>query len=105
MEMGWKIAAVLMILAGLGTAYNWAVAKLERSRYHRFVNTALLVVVGVAFTVILSSLLIGLSNAMLIGACFMASGLPMFLGSYIRQIQSHAHEEERIKRITAELAQ
>jgi len=105
MEMGWKLTAVLVILAGMGTAYNWLVSRLERSRYHRFVNTALLVVAGVGFTLAGAALVIGLTDTLLVGACFAASGLPMFLGSYIRQVQAHAHEEERVRRISAELVQ
>lgn len=97
MEMGWKIGAVLTILVLFGLAYNQAVAWLERSSFRRWVNTALLVVVGVTITLVGAIALIGWANALLVLACFAASGGPMFFGSYIRQVQEHHAEEAKIK--------
>jgi len=104
MESGWKLASVLLMLAGMGTAYNWAVARLERSSIHRYVNTALLVIFGTGFTLAGAAIVIGLEPALLVVACFAASGLPMFLGSYIRQVKGHERDEKQYREYLKELA-
>ena len=54
--------------------------------------TALLVVIGVAYTILAASLLIGHFNTML--WCFAASGAPMAVGSWVRYAQRRARERK-----------
>lgn len=105
MEMGWKIGAILITLLMFGLAYNHAIAWLERSNFRRWVNTALLVVVGVMITLVGAIALIGWMNALLVLGCFAASGGPMFIGSYIRQVQDQQTEERKIKELLNDEAQ
>ncbi len=103
MEMGWRIGAVLLMLAGFGCGYNWLVARLERSTYGKWINTALLVMIGTAVTLAGAAVLIGINDTLLVFGCFAASGLPMFGGSYIRQVQMHHQDEQRVRKISEEL--
>jgi hypothetical protein len=81
-------------------AYNALVGALQR-RGHDRGYTAGLVVGGVAATIAGSAVLIGIEDAITVAACFVASGIPMIVGSAVRHAQDRA-EEERIYREIAE---
>lgn len=94
---GWKIGMMLVLLLGFGLAYNEAVARVERSRYSRWVNTALLVVMGVMVTIACTLPMIGWKDTLIVFGCFAASGAPMAAGSYLRQIRRHQEDYQQAK--------
>lgn len=102
MENGEAIAMVYLTLFIFGLAYDRAVGLIERSSYARFVNTALLVVIGTIVTLAAATPLIGVKNAVLVLGAFVASGLPMAAGSYIRQIKLQHHDDAQSKTIAQE---
>ncbi len=59
--------------------------------------TRILVIGGVAYTVIAVSWIIGLQHTLIVAGAFAASGAPMVLGSIARHI-SHRRAEERALR-------
>lgn len=102
MELGWNFAAVLLGLLIYGAIYNWIVGWLKREECHRG-YTALLVVGGTLVTLVGASVLIGVKYALLTLACFMASGLPMVLGSMARYMRERLEEEQEIVELTRKL--
>ncbi len=93
------VAAGLVLFGGL---YDHLVGRLEEKRLNRGF-TSLLVVVGVGVTVGASALLIGLENALVVLALFVASGLPMIVGSISRYIRERAEEDRRASEMTRQL--
>lgn len=81
------IAVVLGVLTGTGILYNWFVAWLQRKGYDEG-YTALLVAVGVMFTLAGASCLVGIQAIIIITWCFVASGTPMILGDVWRYVRS-----------------
>lgn len=74
-------ATVILVLVLVGIGYNAFVAWFQE-RHKGY--TAIFVVGGVALTLMGAALLVGVQDALLVGACFAASGLPMVLGSMLR---------------------
>jgi len=95
--------AVLTGLFVFGLAYNALVAWLESADRNRG-YTALLVVAGTMATLAGYATLASLEQALLVGACFTASGLPMIIGSIWRHIRYREHEEREIREIAREIA-
>ncbi len=93
MKLGWQHAAVTATLFVFGLAYNWFIEEIERRGLDRG-YTALLVVAGVAVTVTVTIPLIGLEAAVTLTLAFVASGMPMIVGSILRHVRERAQEEE-----------
>jgi membrane protein DedA with SNARE-associated domain len=98
MESAEKLKGVLLTLFVFGIVYNWVVGWLERKGYDRG-YTALLVVLGVGVTVALSGFLIGMQATLLVTACFVASGLPMIVGSIVRYVDTRSGGERVVDRV------
>jgi len=80
---------VLLVLGGLlvlGVAYNWLVAWLVREHPDQ-PYMASVVVGGVLFTLVGLGLLTSVGVGLTALACFGASGLPMVVGSMLRQLE------------------
>ena len=86
------LGIAFIALLAFGIAYNMIVERFQK-RTQRF--TAELVVGGVLVTVLVSGLFIGFTNMAIVLIFFMASGLPMIVGSWIRS----ARDDEEAKRI------
>lgn len=97
------IALVLTGLFVFGLAYNAFVGWLESADRNRG-YTALLVVAGTIATLAGYAILASLKQALLVAACFTASGLPMIIGSIWRHMQYREHEEREIREIAREIA-
>ncbi len=92
-----RVIAVLAALAVFGIGYNALIERLEREvPDHGY--TSFLVVGGVIATLAGAAFLIGLVDALLAGLCFVASGLPMIIGSVYRSIQRRSAERGRLAR-------
>lgn len=85
------IAATAVFLFAFGIGFNWLVLQLSRRGYSDG-YTWLLVVVGVAVTVIAAGFTIGWTAVLLLFVYFAASGLPMALGDIWRKVQAEAVE-------------
>jgi hypothetical protein len=96
-EVDWQVFGVILVaLFWFGVAYNAWVGDL-RERKEGY--TALLVVVGVIVT-LLGAALINWQAALIVFACFAASGLPMVLGDIQRTIKLREDAIQRIRRET-----
>ena len=95
---GWKLAAILMGLSVFGIIYNSFVTWLERQGHDRG-YTALLVVAGVVVTLAAAVLLVGWWTVMVIGLLFVASGMPMILGSIARYVSERRRDEAMARRL------
>lgn len=73
------LSTVFSLLFLFGAAFNWTVAELERRKVEGY--TWVYVVVGVAVTLVGAAFLVGWLNALLVGGCMAASGLPMMVGA------------------------
>lgn len=78
---------VFFALFTFGMMFNWFVGWLHRSG-HSDGYTWLLVVAGVAVTVLASGLVVGWQAVLVLFACFTASGLPMAIGDMWRHRQA-----------------
>lgn len=90
-------AVMILVLGGLvafGVLYNWLVAKAEQTETG---YTAFLVVGGVLVTVVATVPLIGWQAAMVVGLAFVASGLPMVIGSMARYVRRTQTEHETLR--------
>ncbi|MCD6289997.1 MAG: hypothetical protein J7M34_05785 [Anaerolineae bacterium] len=86
-----RIVAVCAALVTFGIGYNALVEWLNREvPDHGY--TSFLVVGGVIVTLTGSAFLIGWQEALLVGLCFTASGLPMIAGSVWRSLRQRARE-------------
>ena len=85
------IAVTAAALFAFGIAYNYAVLHISRRGYSDG-YTWLLVVVGVAVTVLAAGFTIGWTAVLLLLIYFAASGLPMALGDIWRKVQAEAVE-------------
>jgi hypothetical protein len=86
--------AVLATLALFGLGYNALVAEIGRHvPDHGY--TAYLVAIGVVATLAGAALLIGLDSAIVVAGCFVASGLPMIVGSMARSLRQRSHDRAR----------
>jgi uncharacterized membrane protein len=104
MEMGdvRDLVIVLMTLLGFGAVYNQLVAWLENQEGEEG-YTAFLVVGGTLVTLAGAAVLVGLEAALVVLACFAASGTPMVLGSAWRYIQERQKDRDLAVEITAEI--
>ena len=84
----WLIATSLF---SFGVAFNQMITWLEVQDWEEGA-TALLVVMGVGYTIFAISLLIGNFDVLL--WCFAASGAPMVVGSWIRYVKQRAQERK-----------
>jgi 4-hydroxybenzoate polyprenyltransferase len=89
------LAIAFIALLVFGIAYN---AMVERFQKHTQHYTAEFVVFGVLITILVSGFFIGWNNAGTVLVLFIASGLPMMIGSWIRA----ARDEEAAKKIQKE---
>lgn len=87
-----ELATVFLFLLLFGVGYNLLVEYFQK-RTQRY--TAELVVVGVLVTVLASGFLIGWGSALIVLILFVASGIPMIVGSWIRV----ARDEEEARRV------
>lgn len=101
LALDWRLlVAVLAGLFGSAWGYNAYVDSLNGN--HKGA-TAWLVVWGVAFTLTGAALLIGIVQALIVAACFVASGLPMILGERRRHERDLKAQAEDDRKLTAEL--
>lgn len=101
MEFGWNLAAVMAGLLVFGVGYNAFVAWLEREG-HAEGYVALLVVVGTLVTLAGAAMLIGMEAVVQVGLCFVASGMPMIIGSCARHVRERRATLEEVKRFVDE---
>lgn len=90
-------AVMILVLGGLvvfGVLYNWLVAAAEETETG---YTAFLVVGGVVVTVAATTPLIGWQAAMVVGLAFVASGLPMVIGSMARYVRRTQAEHQALR--------
>lgn len=90
-------AVTILVLVGLvafGVLYNLLVAKAEQTETG---YTAFLVVGGVVVTVAATAPLIGWQAAMMVGLAFVASGLPMVIGSMARYVKRTQAEHQALR--------
>lgn len=85
------VAVTAAALFSFGVAYNWLVMQITRRGYTDGL-TWLLVVFGVAVTVIAAGFTIGWTAVLLLLIYFTASGLPMALGDIWRKARAEAAE-------------
>ena len=90
--MGDYIVFATLFLFGVG--YNYAIAWLERQGYHEG-YVSYLVVFGTLVTIFGAYPLIGRDATLLVLACFVASGLPMIIGSCHRHAKERREKEKR----------
>lgn len=102
--MGWPkvesqlLVAVLGGLALFGLGYNRWVAKREAQGHDRG-YLSLIVALGVAVTIAGYALLVAsLAQALLLLACFVASGTPMIIGSIRRYVKAREAEYRAAQR-------
>lgn len=91
-ETGTKLALTALGLVAFGVIFNWLTERIQQRTAHHY--TAELVVIGVLVTVLASAPLIGLVNALIVLALFVASGSPMIIGAWVRV----ARDTERAKK-------
>lgn len=94
MNLGMELGAIGVTAAGLlafGAAYNWLVLQWSR-RGDTDGYTWLLVVVGVAVTVVAAGFTIGWTAVLLLVIYFVASGLPMAAGDIYRYVRARRAE-------------
>ena len=94
LELGVDPVAFGLVLMGLvlfGLGFNWAVSQMgPKIRGRR----AALVVGGVFGTLVGSIFVIGFVEAVLVGLCFVASGVPMIVGEWVRFDQQAQRERQ-----------
>jgi len=98
MEIGLRlgvILAVYSILFVFGFLYNMAVEWVERHGYDEG-YTALMVVIGVAVTLIGVAFIDSIAAALTFGA-FAASGFWMVIGSWWRYVQTRRRSQQAMK--------
>lgn len=101
LALDWRLlVAVLAGLVGAAIGYN---AHIDSLNGNHKGGTAWLVVWGVAFTLTGAALLIGIVQALIVAACFVASGVPMILGERRRHERNLKAQAEENQRLTAEL--
>ena len=97
LALDWRLlVAVLAGLFGAAIGYNAYVDSLNGN--HKGA-TAWLVVWGVVITLAGAALLIGIVQALIVAACFCASGLPMILGErrrHERNLKAQAEENQKL---------
>ena len=76
-----------------GAFYNWLVDIAEHKGYSEG-YVSFLVVFGVLVTLLLAMPFIGLEAALVVGCFFIATGLPMILGSVWRHVKSRERGQE-----------
>jgi len=103
MDVQSESLVVVGALVIFGVAYDRAVAELGNRPGGHAGFTALLVVVGVAVTVLMLWPLLGTDAVEILVVGFCASGVPMVAGSVQRYLRSRAAEIEELRRIQAEL--
>jgi NADH:ubiquinone oxidoreductase subunit 3 (subunit A) len=94
MVNGSNLFLIYLVLFVFGVEYNELVAWLERQGYDRG-YTALLVVGGVLVTLLGVSALIGFEAAAIVLGSFVASGMPMIVGSMQREARKRKEDEDR----------
>lgn len=95
------IVLVLLLLGLFGVWYDHAVV--QRMAAERIEGFAWLqVVVGVGVTVVGASVLIGLDHALIVLACFAASGAPMIRGALLRLYRAWQQYRARVERLHGE---
>jgi hypothetical protein len=87
--------AVFLALIIFGIGYNVMVAWLERKHYSEGFES-LIVTTGV-FATLIGVAILSIEGALLVLACFIASGLPMIIGSIIRYMTKRAAHIDAIK--------
>jgi hypothetical protein len=94
MVNGSNLFLMYLVLFVFGVGYNELVAWLERQGYDRG-YTALLVVGGVLVTLLGVAVLIGFEAAAIVFGSFVASGMPMIVGSMQREARKRKEDEDR----------
>lgn len=98
---------LLYVVAGLflfGLIYNAFVAWLEKMGHDRG-YTAFLVVGGTLVTLAGLAVITGVETVISAIVCFVASGLPMILGSVWRHVRERASEEKKIMALAHEFVE
>lgn len=93
--------ATFALLFIFGWGYNWAVSEIERRKIVGY--TWHEVTFGVAVAVLVSGLLIGFWQALMVVACLAAAGLPMIAGAHLRHEDAKKDELARMKKLLAEV--
>ena len=89
------LAAIYLALLLFGIAYNWLTSQAEKTGFIRG-YTSLFVVGGVAVT-LAATAVISLAFALITAGAFIASGIPMILGSMIRHKRRELRQLEQAR--------
>ena len=93
-DIATKQGAVAASLVSFGIAYNRLVTWLKHQDWEEGA-TAILVIGGTLYTIMLISVLIGHFTTML--GCFAASGAPMAVGSWLRYVMRRSRERQEAR--------
>lgn len=98
MKTGNEMVWLVIILGGLqfGVLYNFFVNWLEKQDAMQGA-TSIIVAGGVAITLALSIPIIGFTNALSVLLIFVATGIPMIVGDWIRFVKKRRHDSEFLK--------
>ncbi len=102
MVNGSNLFLMYLVLFMFGVGYNELTAWLERQGYDRG-YTALLVVGGVLVTLLAGAVVVGVQVAMIMFGCFVASGMPMIVGSIQREARKRKEDEDKAMHQAREL--
>lgn len=94
---------VIACLLMFGMLYATLVRRLSNAKVEG--QTAYLVVVGVGATLIGAIAVVGLENALLMFACFAASGLPMVIEYVSRKHKEQKRDREQAQQTARDLLQ
>jgi hypothetical protein len=91
MDRGQSIIAAYVALFALSIVYNWLVAWLEKNALLDGLK-AILVVFGVAYTLLVVSPIIGSEHALIVAGAFLFSLLPVTFGDIKRHLEARLDE-------------
>lgn len=105
-ESGWDwerllIAILLEVILSIG--FDVAICAAKRNRYlnqYLAPNTWLLVVIGVLYTLLLATLVVGVGTVMVLLSMFAAGGIVMAIG----EVRRHVLSEQQLERMRQEAA-
>jgi divalent metal cation (Fe/Co/Zn/Cd) transporter len=103
MEISAELLVTGAALVLFGVAFDHAVTEMERHPGGHAGFTSLLVMVGVAVTVLLLWPMLGTEAVCILAFGFLASGVPMVVDSVVRHMRERAAAIEEQQRILAEL--
>jgi hypothetical protein len=96
MELETELIVTLIGLHVLSWGYDALIGWLERRGYHDG-YVSFFVVIGVTYTILATTWLIGIDAVLTLLLAFVASGSPMVLGSIARHLTERKREEDQLR--------